>query len=119
MLIRCSLCGTPAVSIAECADGDRPACRRCGDDIGLSFRKLPKIGSGMLAALVEIYAHPGQVKGHVVRTLVAPARFKVGYAIIDRCILAGLVEQTRDGSAYRVSLTRLGELITPYPSPTV
>lgn len=119
MRIKCSLCGKTAVCVAECEDGDRPTCNQCGDDVGLSFRRLPKIGPAMLAALVHVYAHPGESKGRAATVAAQGGRLTAGYRAVDRCILAGLVESSGRRGAAELHLTRLGELITPYPDPAL
>jgi hypothetical protein len=61
----------------------------------------------MWAATAYVAAHPGCTKRDVSRH-VSPESDKFGYAIVDRAIVAGLIEGERDGGTYALHVTAAG-----------
>lgn len=113
MIIRCSMCGRKAESVAKRGRQERPVCHNCAARWATSTRPLPKVGSTMEAVLGIIRVDPGRTKGHAARILAARGEPKRMYSAVDRCIRAGLVEARNGESGYALYLTSLGERVAP------
>ena len=86
-------------------------CDRCAPQGG-PFARLPRVGRGMLDACIAVSAGNGPTK-HAVSVQIGPHQSNAyGWAIVQRAIKAGLIQDIGTERRSQLMLTELGWQLT-------